>query len=320
MIKFIRTLIVTFFIALTLGSQTRSANLQNETGGANLPLQRIGANDLIAVSVYDAPELTRTVRVSDDGFVRLPMLRQRISAKTFLPAELELSIAEALRNESILIDPVVTVTMVEYHSRPISVMGAVRKPLTFQATGPTTLLDALTRAEGLATEAGPEILVSHTQPGESGSPATLVQRISLRSLIDEADPEVNLKLVGGEEIRVPEVGKIFVVGNVRKPGAFPVQDASGSSVLKLLAMAEGLLPFTAKQAFIYRQEGGTSSKNEIPIELSKIIDRKSQDVTLAANDILYIPDNKGRRITATTIDRITGFGATTASGLLIWRR
>lgn len=291
-----------------------------ETGVANLPLQRIGPNDLIAVSVYDAPELTRTVRISADGFVRLPMLRQRVTAKGLLPGELETGIAEALRTESILVDPVVTVTMVEYHSRPISVMGAVRKPLTFQATGPMTVLDALTRAEGLTPEAGPEILVSRVQTGDSGSPATLVQRITLRSLIDEADPEVNLKLVGGEEIRVPEVGKIFVVGNVRKPGAFPVQDASGSSVLKLLALAEGLLPFTARQAFIYRQEGGTASKNEIPIELSKIIDRKAQDVTLSANDILYIPDNKSKRLTATTIDRITGFGSATASGLLIWRR
>lgn len=301
-------------------AQTRAVSVHSEAGGANLPLQRVGSNDLIAVSVYDAPELTRTVRVSAEGMVRLPMLRQPIAAKGLQPADLEAAIAEQLRTENILVDPVVTVTMVEYHSRPISVMGAVRKPLTFQATGPTTLLDALTRAEGLAAEAGPEILVSRAQANESGTQSTLTQRIALRSLIDEADPEANLRLVGGEEIRVPEQGKIFVVGNVRKPGAYPVQDASGSSVLKLLALAEGLMPFTARQAFIYRQEGGTSAKNQIPIELSKIIDRKAQDVPLAANDILYIPDNKSKRLTATTIDRITGFGSATASGLLIWRR
>lgn len=316
----VRCLLISCLAAGMATTQTRVVNHTPENGGANLPLQRIGANDLIAVSVYDAPELTRSVRVSADGFVRLPMLRQRIAAKGLLPSELETGIADGLRTENILVDPVVTVTMVEYHSRPISVMGSVRKPLTFQATGPTTLLDALTRAEGLSPEAGPEILVSRVQTNESGTPSTLVQRITLRALIDEADPEVNLRLVGGEEIRVPETGKIFVVGNVRKPGAFPVQDATGSSVLKLLALAEGLMPFSARQAFIYRQEAGTSSKNEIPIELSKIIDRKAPDVTLAANDILYVPDNKSKRITATTIDRITGFGSATASGLLIWRR
>ena len=72
-----------------------------------------------------------------------------------------------------------------------------------------------------------------------------------------------MRLYGGEEIRVPEAGKVFVVGNVKKPGAYPVQDVSDTTVLKMLALAEGLMPFAAKQAFIYRREAGTVSKNEI---------------------------------------------------------
>lgn len=288
-------------------------------GGANLPAQKIGPNDLIAVSVYDAPELTRTVRVGADGFIRLAMLRGAIAAQTLLPSELEKLIATALVGENILVDPVVTVTIVEYHSRPINVVGAVRKPLTFQAAGTATLLDAITRAEGLAPDAGPEILVSRSQPGESGSSSTVIQRISVKGLIDEADPDLNVRLFGGEEIRVPEVGKVFVVGNVRRSGAFPVHDPAGTSVLKLLALAEGLLPFTAKQAFIYRKDPGSNAKTEIPIEIAKIIERKSPDVTLQAQDILYIPDNKGRRMTVTTLERLLGFGSATASGLIIWR-
>ncbi len=299
-------------------AQTPAA--QPEMRTSNLPAQKIGAHDLIAVSVYGAPELTRTVRVTADGFLGLPMLKLRVKAQTLMPAELESIIAEALRAENILVEPVVTVTVVEYHSRPISIVGSVRRPLTFQALGATTLLDALTRAEGLAPEAGPEILVSRKQPGENGSPATLIQRIPVKGLIDEADPELNVRLYGGEEIRVPEVGKVYVVGNVRRPGAFPVHDASGTSVLKLLAVAEGLLSFTAKQAFIYRRESGSQAKNEIPIELQRIVDRKSPDVPLEANDILYVPDNKGRRMTITTLEKLAGFGAATASGMIIWRR
>ena len=104
-----------------------------EIGSANLPAQTIGANDLIAVSVYDQPEFTRSIRVSSDGFIRLPMLERRIIADGLLPADLETSIAEALRSENILVDPIVTVTIAEYHSRPISVAGAVKNPITFQA-------------------------------------------------------------------------------------------------------------------------------------------------------------------------------------------
>jgi polysaccharide export outer membrane protein len=149
---------------------------------------------------------------------------------------------------------------------------------------------------------------------------TLVQRIPVRGLIDAADPELNLKLEGGEEIRVPEAGKVFVLGNVKKPGAFPVNDASDTTVLKMLALSEGLMSFTSKVAYIYRREGGTGGKkNEIEIPLQKIVHRKAPDVTLQANDILYIPDDSGRRATATVLDRIAGFGSATASGVLIYK-
>ncbi len=96
---------------------------------------------------------------------------------------------------------------------------------------------------------------------------------SSKQLIDAADPEVNLKLVGGEEIRVPEVGKVFVLGNVKRPGAFPVQGTQETTVLQMIALSEGLMPYAAKQAFIYRREGN-GNKNEIAIELSEIMKRK----------------------------------------------
>jgi len=302
----------------SLLAQTKAASIAEN--GANLPAQKIGVDDLISISVYDSPELSRTVRVGADGQIRLPMLKRCLKAEGLLPGELENVIAEALRSEQLLVDPVVTVNVAEYRSRPISVAGAVRHPLTFQAFGGVTLLDAITRAEGLSPEAGPEILVSRKQPDENGIAATLTQRISVRALIDAADPELNLKLSGGEEIRVPEAGKVYIVGNVKKPGAFPVRDVGDTSVLKLLALAEGLTPFAAKQAYVYRREAKTSAKNEIPIELRKIVDRKSPDVTLQPDDIFYIPDNRGQRLTVGALEKIAGFGAATASGVLIWRR
>jgi polysaccharide export outer membrane protein len=316
-----RIIPIGFLVSCLLSGQVRTIPAaSSDVGGANLPAQKIGPNDLVAVSVYGAQELTRTVRVGSEGSIRLPMLRQRIRAEGKLPGELETVIAEALTAERILVDPIVTVTVVEYFSRPITVVGAVRRPVTFQAYGTVTLMDALARSEGLNHEAGPEILVSRTQPGEDGRTNTLVQRIVVKALIDAADPELNVRLYGGEEIRVPEAGKVFVVGNVKKPGAYPVQDVSDTTVLKILALAEGLMPFAAKQAFVYRREAGTVSKNEISIELQKIVERRAPDVHLQTNDILYIPDNKGRRMTITALERIAGFGTSTASGVLIWRR
>lgn len=284
----------------------------------NLPAQKIGANDLLSISVYGAPELTRTVRVSAEGFLRLPMLKQKIEAKGLMPSDLEEKIADALDAEKILVEPVVTVTIAEYHSRPISVAGAVKVPLTFQALGQTTLLEALTRAQGLSGEAGTEILVTRPPLVAGGVPR--VERIPVKGLIDAADPSLNVTLEGGEEVRVPQIGRIFVVGNVKHPGAFKIEDGFGLTLLKALAMAEGLMPYATKQAFIYRHGDAASpmAQQEVPIDLRKILDRKLPDVALSANDILYIPDNRSARLTMMTIDRAIGFASSTASGILVY--
>jgi polysaccharide export outer membrane protein len=302
-----RIVILALLVSISMTAQMQPSRME-EVGKDNLPAQRLGVDDLVAVSVYDAPELTRTLRVESDGTIHLPLLKGGVRAAGALPRELEASIAEALAAEQILVDPVVKVTVVEYHSRPISVMGAVRKPLTFQAVGTVTLLDALARSEGLTSEAGMEILVTH---GDQ------VERVEVKRLLKDADPSVNIALHGGEEIRVPDAGKIFVVGNVRKPGAFAVHDAGGSSVLKMVALSEGLAPYAGKMAYIFRRDE-SGVKQEVPVELERILQRKAPDVPLEVDDVLYIPDNKGRRAAMNVIDRVTTFGASTGAGLLIW--
>ncbi len=277
----------------------------------NLPAQPIGANDLIAVSVYDTPELTRTVRVSADGFISLPMLKQRVRAEGLMPAELEPAIGQALRSEQIIVDPVVTVTVVEYASRPVSVVGAVKQPLTFQAYQPVTLLEALARAGGLAPDAGAEVLVSRKQPGpgvkpDQGAPS-LVRRIPVKGLIGGADPALNILLWGGEEVRVPEGGTVYVIGCVKMPGAYPVGDSVESSVLRMLALSQGLTPYARGEAYIYRREAN-GVNDEIPVELKKIMGRESPDVPLRASDILYVPENKGHHLSADVLQKILILG------------
>jgi len=271
--------------------------------GSNLPQERIGRDDLVGIYVYDSPELTRTVRVSADGAIRLPMMKAPVMASGLFPAELETAIAAALTKEELLVNPIVTVSVVEYRSRPINVVGAVKAPLTFQATGTVTLLDAISRAGGLAENAGPEILVSRQQTNPDGQPINLVQRIPVKGLVNSADPALNLRLEGGEEIRVPEAGRFFVVGNVKSPGAYVIQNSAESSVLKALALSQGLLEYSSKMAYIYRTEGGAGGKNEIPIELKDIIDRKAPDVPLMASDILYIPENTHRKHTMNALEK-----------------
>jgi polysaccharide export outer membrane protein len=318
--RLLKTTTMKLILLLTLCApmvQPQGRATPNPEAAANLPAQKIGPRDLIMVQVYGSPELSRSVRVGADGMLRLPMLKQRIKGEGMMPNDLEVMVAAALDEEGLVVDPLVTITVAEYSSRPISVAGAVKEPLTFQASAPVTLLEAITRAGGLTPVAGSEILVSKTQTGPGGQPTSLMQRVSVKALIEGTDPEANLRLSGGEEVRVPEAGKVFVVGNVKRPGAFPVEDGAETSVLRMLARAEGLAPFAGKLAFIYRREA-SGSKNEIPIELNKIMLRKAPDAPLLANDVLYIPDNRNGRLGLAILEKLLLFGGTAGATALVY--
>jgi len=95
-----------------------------------------------------------------------------------------------------------------------------------------------------------------------------------------------------------------------------MQGNAGISVLKALASAEGLMPLASKEAYIYRREGAAGSKNEIPVPLKKIMDRKAPDMPLMADDILYVPDATGRRATLATLEKVLLFGTSAGTALI----
>lgn len=293
-----------------------SAPAASGSEGTPQPLGRLGPEDLVGVTVYDSPELSRSVRIDADGNIRLPMVRQHIHAAGLNPAELEDSIAAELSNEHIMVSPIVSVSVVEYHSRPITVIGAVRNPTTFQANGSVTLLEAIVRAGGLTDNAGSEILVSHPSTVAGGRTALLTERIPVHSAMDISDPASNYKLEGGENVRVPDAGRVFVVGNVKRPGPIQITDGSASSVLKVVLLSGGLDSFTSKRAYIYRVEANGTS-NQIPVEIKKIMTMKSPDVPLYGNDTLYVPNATGQRISAKALSITLGIGLGVA-GLLIY--
>jgi polysaccharide export outer membrane protein len=242
------------------------------------------------------------------------MLKAGVAIAGLTPAQIAQAVALALTSERILVGPIISATVLEYRSRMVSVVGAVKMPTVMQAIGNTNLLDALARAQGLAPEAGPEILISRPRTGQDGESI----HIPVKALLAGNDPSLNIALHGGEEIRVPEAPKLYIMGNVRTPGVFPLNELDGSTVLKALALSQGTLTFTAKKAYVYRLAAGSKERREIEIELAQILHRKAPDVALEANDILYIPENSKMRLSATVIDHLSGFGASTASGMLVY--
>lgn len=301
-----RLLILTISLALAISQAQTTAATAGRSGpfsdsaGVNLPAQRIGPNDLLSISVYDAPEFTRTVRVSADGMIILPLMKTAIQAAGLLPSEVEPKLAEALRDQDLLNNATVIVTVAEYNSRPITVSGAVRTPLVFQAVGRVRLTDALTRAGGLAPEAASDADVI--------SPDGSVRKIPLKALLDSSVPELNVELSGGEEIRVPAAGRIYILGNVKTSGAFAIQDQTDASVLKFVTLAGGFNSTAPKVAYIIRVEPNTQVKHEIEIPLKDMVDRKSPDLPLQAHDILYVPENRKHQA-AVDVEKVLALAA-----------
>jgi polysaccharide export outer membrane protein len=282
-----------------------------------LPQQRMGANDLVAVDVYNSAELSLRARIGEDGGIELPMLKRKITATGLLPSELAKTIGDAYVQEGILVNPVVTVSVLEYASKPVSVIGAVNKPTTFYAEQPITLLEAVTRASGFSDDAGSYLLLSTVAESEDGDQPVLTERIAIADILESAGTTAGIRLYGGEEIRVPEAGKIYIVGNVKKPGTYRIPNDHKTTVLKALALSEGLLPNATKEAYIYRRTPD-GSKAEIPINLRQLMARRSEDVTLLRDDVLYVPESTGKKAAMSAVDRAIAFGSATLSGVLIW--
>ena len=250
---------------------------------SNLPIEPIGVSDLIRLTVSDSPELSRSFRIDLQGNLTLPLLRAPISATGLMPSALGNEIAAALRAQHLLVNPVVVVAVVEYGSRGITVSGAVKTPTTIQDLGNLRVLAALVQAGGLLPGAGPEIIVEQA----NGT----AQRLSVRKLFDGLHPELNIPVGMGSQITVPECERVFAVGDVKRPGAFPFLSVEDTTVLQLLALSGGLDSFSRNKAYIYRTEPGNPNKKEIEVPLKRILDRQSPDVKLSANDILYVPTN-----------------------------
>jgi polysaccharide export outer membrane protein len=316
LVKLAGVTFATILAASAFGQDNTLPKALGQVDSTNLPVQKIGKEDLLSVQIIDLPELSRSYRVTNNGQIRMPMLKEMINVEGLYPGDIEGLIAEELKREQLMVDPFVTVSVVEYHSRPISVTGAVKNPTVFQAIGTVNLLDALARAGGPVDNAGGEIII--TKPnGDTGTQFT--QTIQLRALMLGGDPNLNIKLTGGELIRIPIIGTVVVTGNVHLSGVYPVQDTGNTTVLTAIAQAQGMGDFKPPMVYIYRPDD-QGVKHEIPVNIKGILARKIPDVQLQAHDVLYVPDNNGKKNLSLWADRISGVGTGAATGALAYRK
>ncbi len=266
----------------------------------------VGSGDLLGIEVFDVPELSRDVRVNETGYISLPLMPSKIRAGGLTPFQLQDKLAELLQTNGLVSTPQVSVTVKEQHSQPITVIGAVKNPMVIQALRKTTLLQALSQAGGISDDAGSTVIVTRpaldisdsADPGEGSAPtASQTFTVNLADILESGDSRFNIPLVGGDVVSVPRAGIIYVVGAVTRPGGFLLQnDLDHMTMLKMLSLAGGTTTTAKmKNAVILRKNLDTGKRDQVPVDLRKVLKLKTQDVQMQANDILYVPDSAGLR-------------------------
>lgn len=256
---------------------------------------RIGAGDMIEIRVEDAPELLTRTRVSSKGTVLMPYLENiEVVGKT--TEEVTAVVAGKLRGKY-LKNPHVSVAITQVNSHSFLIQGAVRRPGPFQIEGRPTLFALIGYAGGLMENHGSRAFiiretknagtVAVPETGEVPKYEMLASNISslYKGRFDE-----NILLEPGDVVNIPPTDVFFVAGSVNAPGEFPLKD--GTTLRQAIALAQN---WTAKaqpkNAVIYR-EGVNGERKEVAVDIHAIMNNKSPDVPIQANDIIIIPDSK----------------------------
>ena len=257
---------------------------------------KIGPQDLLEISVFEVEKLNSTVRVSTQGNISFPLLGI-LRVKGLTANQLERELRDLLA-EKYLQDPHVSVFIKEYRSQRISIMGAVEKPNVFEVTGQKTILDMLALAGGLRDDAGHLLFLIRPPAGEGGaskegkdsdrgSPKTFV--IDLEELLVKGDLTLNLPLIHGDVLNIPVSGKVFVGGEVRIPGGFPLK-GKRMTVSQAIVLAQGLKPQAdGSETKIFRSSEKGLGREILSVNVYAIQKGQEEDLYLKENDIIIVP-------------------------------
>jgi polysaccharide export outer membrane protein len=309
---------------------------------------RIGPDDLLNITVFEAPEMNTAVRVSASGDISMQLLGE-IHAAGLTPGELQ-SVLQALLRRTYMKDPHVGVFLQELQSHPVSVVGAVKMAGVFQIRGPKTLLEILSLAQGLADDAGDTVSIMHggeqldshnsshqdlklsgvtgvLQPHEllikddgtefsAPERNTKIENINLKRLLESSDSTLNVLVRPGDVVKVSRAGIVYVVGEVNKPGGFVLQNNESISILQAIALAQGTTHTSATgETRIIRTDATSGKRIEIPVNLGKIFSGKRADILLESKDVVFVPNSAAKSV----LYRGSEAALQTAAGVAIYK-
>ncbi|HVW08123.1 MAG TPA: polysaccharide biosynthesis/export family protein [Bryobacteraceae bacterium] len=286
----------------------------------------LGPGDVISVLVPNIDEYaggsTSAIHLDPNGDIRLPLLG-RMHAAGQTVDNLEEQVTAKLFG--IMNHPSVTITVTEFASRPVSVLGNVKNPGVYQLGGRRSLLEVISLAGGIEDTAGDEIRITRRAEmgplplpgaGHDESGGFYTGEVDIRSLLQARDPASNIEVLPNDVVTVPKGELVYVIGAVRRPGGFILNQQKQMSVLQALSLAEGLDKLAkAGSARILRPGAAGAPRVEIPVDVGRILDGEARDISLDPDDILFVPDSKARSASLRALEAAVQM----TTGLVIWR-
>jgi polysaccharide export outer membrane protein len=287
------------------GASDVPVSVPAQTGQASL---RIAAGDLIDVQVFNTPELSAKMRVSQDGLIKLPDATD-VQVAGLTPLQAAASIEKNLRDSQVMLDPHVTVLITEYSTQGVSVLGEVKKPGTYLLLGQHSLYDALSAAGGVTQEAGSSIEVTHqdhptqpvTVPVNSPNYSQLQRMTAVKP---------------GDVVVVSHAESIYVVGDVGHPGEFLIQNGQRLSVLNAIALAQGLNPTAkgSKASIVHKTNTGAET---IPVNLNNVTKVDGENLGLRPGDVLVVPRSGAKQFMNVVLPGVTGAVAGSVAAAIV---
>jgi polysaccharide export outer membrane protein len=244
----------------------------------------VGPRDVLEVKILEDATMSGRVAVADDGQIVLNVIgKVQVAGLSALQIETKL---KQLLEANILTKATVAVQVVEFASKPISVVGAVMHPGRIGASGNTTLIQAITQAGGLSAGHGKELYVLRT--GRNGLSEQLA--IDIEDLMVNGNPDLNIPLAPNDLVNIPLDAPvtIYVMGEVMRPGKAQFRRSQTPTLLQAIADAGGWTDRASSKAIVKRIVQG--KQETIVINYRDIVRGRKKDVILQDNDTVVLEE------------------------------
>lgn len=269
---------------------------------------QLAANDQILIHAPDTEELNdRPFRIDDDGTLTLPLVGV-VKAAGMTPQQLEQDLTNLLKKY--VVNPVVSVTVVEFRSAPVTFEGEFQKPGMYSLQGRRTLVEMLTSVGGTLPTASRRIKITRKNesgpiplPGAVEDPGGKTSSVEINlSALNEVNPAEDIELQPYDVISAEKAEQVYTQGALGKVGGFDLGPKESIPVLQLLSLAGGLTADAeGNKARILRPVLASNRRAEIPLDLNKILLTQGTDYPLLPGDILYVPHKKPKSAVASRL-------------------